>query len=65
MLQNSCDTLPVLNAEAASWFYPTAVSVWEKEEYVMNSVTDASGHPRSFYLENGMSNMYTIPSLNT
>ena len=41
VLQNSCDTLPVRNSEAASWFYPTAVSVWEKEEYVLNNVTDA------------------------
>ncbi len=33
---NECFIIPVKNYEAATWFYPNTVSIWEKEVYVRN-----------------------------
>ena len=40
IIQNTCDIIPVSNQQAASWFYPNSISIWEKEDYVLNNVSD-------------------------
>ena len=38
IIQNTCDILPVSNWQAASWFYPNTISIWEKEKYILNNI---------------------------
>ncbi|MBN2533135.1 MAG: class I SAM-dependent methyltransferase [Spirochaetales bacterium] len=40
VIHNTCDILPVSNRRAASWFYSNAISIWEKEGYVLNTVLE-------------------------
>jgi SAM-dependent methyltransferase len=39
ILMNECVELPVKNCDAAAMFYPNTISVWEKEKYVLDSVS--------------------------
>ncbi len=39
VLCNECFTIPVSNWEAATWFYPNTISVWEQEEYVREKLS--------------------------
>ncbi len=39
ILCNECFTIPVANWEAATWFYPNTITIWEKEKYVCNKLT--------------------------
>ena len=33
-------TLPVANRDAASWFYPNTITIWEAEEYIRNCLSE-------------------------
>lgn len=39
VLSNKCIALPVKNCDAAAMFYPNTVSIWEKEEYVLDTIS--------------------------
>lgn len=39
IIQNTCNILPVNNWQAASWFYPNSISIWEKEKYILNNIS--------------------------
>ncbi len=39
MLCNECISIPAANALAASWFYPNTVTIWEKEQFVLENTT--------------------------
>jgi trans-aconitate 2-methyltransferase len=41
VVYNDCSVFPVLNRQAAAWFYPNTVTVWEKENYIKNNFTPA------------------------
>jgi trans-aconitate 2-methyltransferase len=36
---NQCLAIPVTNSEAASWFYPNTITIWEKEPFVRKNTT--------------------------
>ncbi len=38
LLLNEAITLPVENWQAASWFFPNTVTIWQEEEHVLNNV---------------------------
>ena len=39
VLYNECVTIPVANCQAATWFYPNTITIWEKEEFVHDKLT--------------------------
>jgi len=39
ILCNECVSIPAANALAASWFYPNTVTIWEKEQFVLENTT--------------------------
>ena len=32
--------MPVYDWQAASWFYPNTISIWEKEDYIKNKISE-------------------------
>jgi SAM-dependent methyltransferase len=36
---NECVLLPVPNRQAAAWFYPNTITIWETEQYVLTALT--------------------------
>lgn len=43
-LVNEIAVLPIDNARAAAMFYPNTISIWEEDEYVLQSLTAAERH---------------------
>ena len=39
VLYNECITIPVANCQAATWFYPNTITLWEKEPFVLDKLT--------------------------
>ena len=39
VLYNKYISIPVANYQAATWFYPNTISIWEKEQYVLDNLT--------------------------
>jgi hypothetical protein len=39
VLCNTAVLLPVPSYQAATWFYPNTLTIWEEEEYVKNTLT--------------------------
>ena len=39
VLYNECVTIPVANNQAATWFHPNTITIWEEEEYVHDKLT--------------------------
>ena len=39
VLYNECVTIPVANYQAATWFYPNTITIWEKEQFVLDKLT--------------------------
>jgi trans-aconitate 2-methyltransferase len=39
VVHNESVLRPVLNRQAAAWFYPNTITIWEKEEYIRNTLT--------------------------
>lgn len=41
VLYNECVSIPVANCQAATWFLPNTVTLWEKEPHVLENTTRA------------------------
>ena len=41
VLCNECVTIPVANCQAAAWFLPNTITIWEQEQYILDNVTQA------------------------
>lgn len=41
MLCSECISIPVASSQAASWFLPNTVTIWEKEPFVLRNTTSA------------------------
>jgi len=39
VLCNECLTIPVANSQAAGWFFPNTVTIWNEEYYVLDSTS--------------------------
>jgi SAM-dependent methyltransferase len=39
LLCNECIAMSVVNYQAATWFYPNTISIWEQEQYVLDRVS--------------------------
>lgn len=38
ILHNECISLPVMNCQAASWFFPNTQTIWNKNQYVLDHI---------------------------
>ena len=38
VLCKECISIPVTNYQAATWFYPNTVTIWEQEQYVLDNI---------------------------
>jgi len=41
IIHNKCVSIPVANCQAATWFHPSTITVWEKEPHVLENTTRA------------------------
>ncbi|MBN1798597.1 MAG: class I SAM-dependent methyltransferase [Spirochaetales bacterium] len=39
VMHNESVLLPVLNRQAADWFYPNTITIWESEDFIRNTLT--------------------------
>ena len=40
VLYNECIAIPVANCQAATWFYPNTITIWDKEQFVLDRLTE-------------------------
>ncbi len=52
VVYNDSVLLPVLNRQAAAWFYPNTITIWEQEDYIKGKLRDSERKAICEELEN-------------